>query len=81
MPAAKKDSNGATDTTTPARERFIVSLPQDVGKMIDQVGVRTTAALERETGIAFELSRAQIVQSLVRQALKVDEEVAAAEGE
>lgn len=65
--SAKK---AATDGTGNAQNRFVVSLPADVGEMIDRVGERLRAALEEETGIGFELSRAQIVQALVRQALK-----------
>lgn len=65
--AAKK---GSTDTTSDSKNRFVVSLPADVGEMIDRVGERLRASLEKETGIGFELSRAQIVQALVRQQLK-----------
>jgi hypothetical protein len=63
MPAATKD------TATVAQGRFVVSLPKDVGEQIDIVAQNLAAAFERETGVAFELSRAQVVQALVRQAL------------
>lgn len=58
------------DTTKVAQARFVVSLPAEVGLQIDEVGAKLRAALERETGIGFEMSRAQIVQALVRQQLK-----------
>lgn len=63
-------SAAQTDTAAPAQSRFVVSLPSDVGELIDQVGARLSAAFQAETGIGFELSRAQIVQALVRQALR-----------
>lgn len=63
------EAKGATDTASPAQGRFVVSLPKEVGAQIDAVGAKLKAALEKETGIGFELSRAQIVQALVRQAL------------
>jgi hypothetical protein len=67
-------ASAATDTTTEAKGRFVVSLPKDVGEMIDSVGAKLSEAFMGETGIAFELSRAQIVQALVRQALKAQED-------
>lgn len=66
MAAGTADSK--KDTTSNAQNRFVVSLPAEVGTMIDAVGARISASLESATGVAFELSRAQIVQSLVRQA-------------
>ena len=68
MPAttAKKAS---TDTSSEARNRFVVSLPADIGEMIDTLGAKISDAMLTETGVAFEVSRAQVVQSLVRQAL------------
>lgn len=61
--AAEKDS------ATPAQGRFVVSLPADMGALIDQIGEKLAQSFEKETGVRFELSRAQIVQALVRQAL------------
>lgn len=72
-------TNGSTDTASPAQKRFVVSLPLDVGHQIDAVGAKIAASLERETGVAFELSRAQIVQALVRQALNAEPADVAAE--
>lgn len=70
MASVTAEKKGSTDTTSDSRNRFVVSLPADVGEMIDRVGERLRASLEKETGIGFELSRAQIVQALVRQQLK-----------
>lgn len=70
MASATAEKKGSTDTTSDTKNRFVVSLPADVGEMIDRVGERLRASLEKETGIGFELSRAQIVQALVRQQLK-----------
>jgi hypothetical protein len=67
-------ASATTDTASPANTRFVVSLPKDVGEMIDEVGAKLSEAFMGETGIAFELSRAQIVQALVRQALKAQED-------
>lgn len=62
-PAAKKGE------TSNAQGRFVVSLPKEVGEQIDNVGEKISAQLKESTGVAFELTRAQIVQALVRQAL------------
>ena len=59
----------ATDTATEAKGRFVVSLPKDVGEQIDAVGSKLKQQLQESTGVGFDLSRAQIVQALVRQAL------------
>lgn len=67
--AAEKVSK---DSTSTAQNRFVVSLPKEIGEQIDRVGAKLAAALHKETGIGFELSRAQIVQALVRQALAND---------
>lgn len=73
MPAGTTAAAAAsTDTASPAQGRFVVSLPKEVGAQIDAVGAKLKAALEKETGIGFELSRAQIVQALVRQALATE---------
>lgn len=69
MAESSTAKKGDTDTSSNAKGRFVVSLPSDVGAQIDQVGEKLAAAVRQETGIAFELSRAQIVQALVRQAL------------
>lgn len=69
MPTTAAAEKASTDTAKTAQNRFVVSLPKDVGEQIDEVGAKISASLQTETGIAFELSRAQIVQALVRQAL------------
>ena len=74
---AVKDTD--KDTTSKAQNRFVVSLPADVGDMIDTVGKKLADELQKSTGVSFELSRAQIVQALVRQALKTNEPAEVAE--
>lgn len=71
--AASATKDNGTDTASAAQGRFVVSLPKDIGEQIDRVGAKLAAALQKETGIGFELSRAQIVQALVRQALAGDD--------
>lgn len=66
---ARNSNSGSTDTASDAQKRFVVSLPAEVGTQVDEVGAKLAKALQAETGIAFELSRAQIIQALVRQAL------------
>lgn len=58
-----------TDTTSEAQGRFTVALPKEFGPLVDTVGVRIGEAVAKETGVTVELSRAQIVQSLIRSAL------------
>lgn len=78
MATTQKDKSD-TDSASKAQGRFVVSLPADTAELIDKVGERLQAAFQAETGIAFELSRAQIVQALVRQALKDADENGAGE--
>lgn len=61
------------DTSGNAQGRFVVSLPGDVRTQIDAIGAKLTSTLEKETGVAIELTPAQIVQSLIRQALAAQE--------
>jgi hypothetical protein len=63
-------ARAGTDTTSEAQGRFVVSLPKEVGAQIDDVAEKLSRAMEAEAGIAFALSRAQVVQALVRQALR-----------
>jgi ABC-type phosphate/phosphonate transport system substrate-binding protein len=65
----------ATDTTKTAQNRFVVSLPADTRTQIEAIGKNLTKALEEQTGVAIELSPAQIVQSLVRQAHDLQDEL------
>lgn len=62
-------SDAEKTQTSNAQGRFVVSLPKDVGTQIDEVGKKITENLQKTTGVGFELTRAQIVQALVRQAL------------
>ena len=58
----------STDSTTEAQNRFVVSLPAENGPILDRIAARVSAELKESTGVAFDLSRAQVVQSLIRQA-------------
>lgn len=62
-----------TDTTSDAQGRFTVALPKEVGPLVDRVGERIAKAVAKETGVTIELSRAQVVQSLVKSALAAAE--------
>lgn len=57
------------DTTSEAQGRFTVALPKGFGPLVDAVGERIGKAVAEQTGVTVELSRAQIVQSLIRSAL------------
>jgi hypothetical protein len=50
-------------------DRVIISLPKEAAEQIDEIGHRLATAFHAETGVHFELSRAQIIHSLIRQAL------------
>lgn len=52
-----------------AQARFVVSLPASVGDQLDSIAQRLSQTLENETGVAFELSRSQVIQALIRQTL------------
>lgn len=75
MPAAKK-SDGTTQTTD-AQARFVVSLPRDVGTQIDKLSERMATQMRQQFGVGVELSRAQVVTSVVQSALKTFEELSA----
>lgn len=77
---ARPKSDGATDTSSASRNRFVVSLPNELGGKVDKVGERLTASVRQQTGIGVTLSRAQIIQSLVESALH-DANGASAEAE
>ena len=61
------------DTSADAQGRFAVSLPKEFGPKLDKIGERIGAAVEREIGAKPDISRAMVVQSLVRAALERDE--------
>jgi hypothetical protein len=66
---------GSTDTSSTSGGRFVVSLPAEVRVQVEKIGATISEALEKETGVAIELSPAQIVQSLVRQAVILQESI------
>jgi metal-responsive CopG/Arc/MetJ family transcriptional regulator len=59
-----------TDTSSEAQGRFVVSLPKEVGARIDELIRQTADKLREEIGVGVEISRAQMVQTLVQDALK-----------
>jgi len=58
-----------TDTARAAQGKVVISLPKEVGLDIDTLGDTLAEAIEQQTGVRFELSRAQVVQSIVKQAI------------
>lgn len=58
-----------TDTATVAQNRVVVSLPKEVGDQLDKLGLQVSAVVERETGVPIDLTRAQVVQAIVKGAL------------
>ena len=66
---ADTKAKGSTDTSGVSRNRFVVSLPNDLGDKLDKAGAKIAAAVQKEAGISVELSRAQVIQSLVQSAL------------
>ena len=71
MPAAS-----STDTAKPAQGKVIVSLPADTAHDIDTIGLNIAAAVEEQTGVAVELSRAQVIQACVKATLAKQDEIA-----
>lgn len=62
-------AKGDTDTTSVSKGRFTVALSAELAEGIDNVGARLAKAVQDATGVSVELSRAQVVQSLVKTAL------------
>lgn len=60
--AAKSESSNA-------QGRFVVSLPKEVGEQIDKLGAKIATAVTEQTGATVEITRAQVVQGLVKSAL------------
>jgi hypothetical protein len=58
-----------TDTAKAAQGKVLVSLPRDTADDIDTLGMSIADALEKQAGIRVELSRAQIVQAITKQAV------------
>lgn len=75
---ADTKADGRKDSTGSAQGRFVVSLPQDMGPQIDAIAVRIGKAVQEQTGVSVDLSRAQVVQSLVKSALDRSESEAPA---
>lgn len=77
---ARTSSSGAGGSSSNAQGRFVVSLPKELGDVIDAIGVKLTEALRRDHGVGVELNRAQIVTSLVKSAMAgMEDAVAGAE--
>ena len=69
---------GDTDTTSVSKGRFTVAISADLAEKIDVVGKRLSDAVKSQTGVGVELSRAQVVQSLVQTAIAAQDEANAA---
>lgn len=65
MPQAAKK----VESTGDAQGRFVVSLPKEVGAQIDKLIAKTAERLREEIGVGVEVTRPQMVQSLVQDAL------------
>lgn len=61
MPAAKQ-----TTQTSTAQGRFTMSLQDNVGKQLDQIGERIADAVEQASGVRIVVTRPQVVESLVK---------------
>lgn len=66
------------DGTGVAQARFVVSLPKDLGDQIDVVSQNLAEMLRQQTGVAVELSRAKVIESLVISALRTMNEAQSA---
>lgn len=73
MPRSATQSADGTSGTQSAR--FTVALPRDVGAQIDALAARMAESMREQYGIGVELSRAQVVTSVVQSALKTFEDV------
>lgn len=66
---AESTARGSTRSSGDAQGRFVVSLPKELGPVIDKLSTRIGEAVREQTGVAVELNRAQVVQSLVKSAI------------
>lgn len=66
---ADNGSKSSTQSSSTAQNRFVVSLPKEVGEQIDALSKRLADQMRQQHGIGVEMSRAQVVQSLVSSAL------------
>lgn len=76
MPAARTTQRA--DSTSSAQARFTVALPKDVGAQIDQLATEMAEQMREQFGVGVELSRGQVVTSVVQSALKTFADVKAA---
>lgn len=75
MPAAKQ-SQSTTDNTSVAQGRFTVQLPAELGKTLDRIGATMSDAVFQVAGVRVEMSRPQVIASLVATAEAVQAEQA-----
>lgn len=66
-----------TTTNRPALRQ--VNLPADCVADLDAIGLNLSAAIEDATGVPVELSRPQIIASIAKKVLKLQDEQADAE--
>lgn len=67
-------STGATATTSAAQGRFTVQLSSETGKELDTIGERMGEAVFKAAGVRVELSRPDVIRSLVATAKAVQAE-------
>lgn len=59
----------STTQTKEAQNRFVVSLPKEVGAQIDTLAEGIRKETQKTLGVGISPSRAQVVQALVQDAL------------
>lgn len=72
---ARSNTTDAAESTTAAQARFVVSLPRELGTAIDLLAAMMAEQMRSQFGVGVELSRAQVVTSVVQSALKTFEEL------
>ncbi len=76
---ADKPTAGGTQSTGAAQGRFTVSIPAELAAAIDKLIENTAETLRQATGVAVELSRPQMVESLIKSALRAQDAAKAGE--
>lgn len=71
---ARSSTTGDNAGSTAQSARFTVALPKDVGESIDKLAAKLSESMRQQHGIGVELSRAQVVTSVVTSALKTLED-------
>lgn len=66
------------DTTSDAQARFTVSLPSSMRAPLERRAKAISAAVREQTGVGIDVTPAQVVQSLIKQADEAEK--SAAEG-